>query len=441
MKEKLVKIWGTLRPEQRKKSIIAGVLIVLTVVAFGIYKSTRGSAPPPPPSAKREINLGAGDKDVLEKSLYNESTKVIDDMKTQMEDLQKQLKAVQETKETPEAPSLPVPDSGSGKSLSGLTTKDKGRLPVPEPPPMPAAGSIHAAFPSRRPAVAGAAARNAHGPSRRTGNSPKPDIYGGIKVVSQTEGDAKGDAKKKDGMKIYLPPSFMEGTLLSGMYAPANEGGKGEPLPGLVRIKNLAILPNSVKADLKGCFVIVEAHGSLFDERAHVRLDTLSCLAKNGESVIDQKVKGYVVDQDGFVGLRGTVVSKMGAAVARSLFAGFVAGFGDAVAQSTTIYLDKPSRHHPDVQHRRGRESRGREGPLPGRARPSAVPPRSRQAGHPRHRGGGDEAGDGRYQRRGGPGDKGEEERVPERRRRVREPGVLIQWRKRCINQSWQSYR
>ncbi len=113
MKEKFLKVWGTLRPEQRKKSIIAGVLIVLTVVAFGIYKSTRGSAPPPPPSAKREINLGAGDRDVLEKSLYNESTKVIDDMKTQMEDLQKQLKAVQETKETPEAPSLPLPNSGS----------------------------------------------------------------------------------------------------------------------------------------------------------------------------------------------------------------------------------------------------------------------------------------------------------------------------------------
>ena len=341
MKEKLVKIWGTLRPEQRKKSIIAGVLVVLTVVAFGIYKSTRGSAPPPPPSAKREINLGAGDKDVLEKSLYNESTKVIDDMKTQMEDLQKQLKAVQETKETPEAPSLPLPNSGSGKSLSGLMAKDKGRLPVPEPPPMPPAAASARASPSRRPAVAGATARNAHGRPGARG-APKPEIYGGIKVVSQTENDAKNDAKKKDGMKIYLPPSFMEGTLLSGMYAPANSGGKGEPLPGLIRIKNLAILPNSVKADLKGCFVIVEAQGSLFDERAHVRLDTLSCLAKNGESVIDQRVKGYVVDQDGFVGLRGTVVSKMGAAVARSLFAGFVAGFGDAVAQSTTITSISP---------------------------------------------------------------------------------------------------
>jgi conjugal transfer pilus assembly protein TraB len=337
MKDKFVKFWGALKPEQRKKSIIAGVLLLLTVVAFGIYKGTRGSAPPPPPSAKREINLGAGDKDVLEKSLYNESTKVIDGMKTQMEDLQKQLKAVQETKEGQQTPSLPVPSPGSGKSLSGLMAKDKGRPPVPEPPPMPQAATPTPPFP---PGVPPSPAQRAAAPGAVA--VPKPDIYGGIKVISQAENDAKNDAKKKDGMKIYLPPSFMEGTLLSGMYAPANEGGKGEPLPGLIRIKNLAILPNSVKADLKGCFVIVEAHGSLFDERAHVRLDTLSCLARNGESVIDQKVKGYVVDQDGFVGLRGTVVSKMGAAVARSLFAGFVAGFGDAVAQSTTITSISP---------------------------------------------------------------------------------------------------
>ena len=154
MKEKLVKIWGTLRPEQRKKSIIAGVLLVLTIIAFGLYKSTRGSAPPPPPSAKREINLGAGDKDVLEKSLYNESTKVIDDMKTQMEDLQKQLKAVQETKE---APSLPAP---AGALPTDTLTKGLSRsYGEGEGAPGSAAshaGSwrIHAASPSGRSAVA-----------------------------------------------------------------------------------------------------------------------------------------------------------------------------------------------------------------------------------------------------------------------------------------------
>ena len=145
----------------------------------------------------------------------------------------------------------------------------------------------------------------------------------------------ESEAKKKDVAKIYLPPSFMEATLLSGMYAPTSEGGKGSPMPALIRIKNLAILPNSVKSDLKGCFIIAEAVGNLADERAHVRLNTLSCLSKGGQSVIDQKVKGYAVDEDGFVGLRGNVVSKMGAAIARSLIAGFVVGFGDAMNQST----------------------------------------------------------------------------------------------------------
>ena len=337
MKEKLTKIWATLKPEQRKKSIIAGVLLVLVGISYGLYKNTRGAAPPVAPSAKKEINLGAGDKNVLEKSLYNESTKGLADMKTQLEDVQKQLKAIQDAK----APG-PVPDLSPGKAVPGAPpAKDKGHLPLPvapaTSPPLPPAGATGSLTAPLPPGVP---------PSPRISlpgtpiTPPKPEIYGGIKLVSQS--DAKSEGKKKDPMKIYLPPSFMEATLLSGMYAPANEGGKGEPLPGLIRIKNLAILPNSVKADLKGCFVIVEAHGSLFDERAHIRLDTLSCLAKNGESVIDQKVKGYVVDQDGFVGLRGTVVSKMGAAVARSLFAGFVAGFGDAVAASTTVTSVSP---------------------------------------------------------------------------------------------------
>ena len=107
--------------------------------------------------------------------------------------------------------------------------------------------------------------------------------------------------------------------MLSGMYAPTAETGKTSPMPALIRIKDLAILPNHVKGDLKGCFVMVEAHGSLADERAHVRLTTLSCLTRGGQSVIDQKIKGYVVDEDGFVGLRGKVVSKMGSAIARSL--------------------------------------------------------------------------------------------------------------------------
>jgi conjugal transfer pilus assembly protein TraB len=47
--------------------------------------------------------------------------------------------------------------------------------------------------------------------------------------------------------------------------------------------------------------------------------------------VIDQKVKGFIVDQDGKIGLRGKVVAKMGSMIARAALAGFASGVGDAV--------------------------------------------------------------------------------------------------------------
>jgi conjugal transfer pilus assembly protein TraB len=148
------------------------------------------------------------------------------------------------------------------------------------------------------------------------------------------------DDKKKsqaDGKNtIYLPPSFVEATLLSGVTAKTSAQAKEDPSPLLFRIKNLAILPNNVKANIKGCFVIAEGVGDLADERVHTRLTTLSCVAKNGESVIDQEIKGWVEDNaDGKVGLKGAVVAKMGMHIARSALAGFVGGFGDALSAST----------------------------------------------------------------------------------------------------------
>ncbi|OPY85437.1 MAG: Bacterial conjugation TrbI-like protein [Smithella sp. PtaU1.Bin162] len=128
--------------------------------------------------------------------------------------------------------------------------------------------------------------------------------------------------------------------MLSGLDAPTTEGGKGQPVPVLLRIRDLAFLPNQVRANLQGCFVISEGHGSLADERAHLRITSISCLSKKGTAVIDQHVKGFVVDSDGKIGLRGTVVSKMGAIVARSVLAGFFSGIGDAIkAQTTTVSI------------------------------------------------------------------------------------------------------
>jgi conjugal transfer pilus assembly protein TraB len=54
--------------------------------------------------------------------------------------------------------------------------------------------------------------------------------------------------------------------------------------------------------------------------------------------VIDQKIKGFVVDSDGKIGLRGRVVSKMGAILARSLIAGIFSGLGQAISMQGWQY-------------------------------------------------------------------------------------------------------
>ncbi len=335
LREKGMKIWETLRPEQKKKAMIAGIVAAIIICALIFYKTTHEQGidqSKKMPEKKREIAL---DKGTLEKSLYNESTKQMGDMQSEVKDLQEQLKKVIADKESNGSDQNDAKADLSrtwAKQSQALADKKKDprgqERPGFPPLPPPANGASVPLPPGVPPSPAVAA----------TAPPSKPEIYGDIQFVSQSvdnKSDKQEEAKKKDVTKIYLPPSFMEATLLSGMYAPTSEGGKGSPMPALIRIKNLAILPNSVKGDLKGCFIIAEAVGNLADERAHVRLNTLSCLSKGGQSVIDQKIKGYAVDEDGFVGLRGNVVSKMGAAIARSLLAGFVVGFGDAMNQST----------------------------------------------------------------------------------------------------------
>ncbi len=148
-------------------------------------------------------------------------------------------------------------------------------------------------------------------------------------------GQDQADNKKK-GRTVYLPPSFMEAQLLTGFDASTSGQGRNNPEPLLLRIQTPAVLPNDIKADLAGCFVIAEAVGRLDKERADVRLVSLSCLSNEGNAIIDTPVKGFVTDSDSKVGLSGRVVSRMGAATARTIVAGFFGGMGDMLKASAT---------------------------------------------------------------------------------------------------------
>jgi len=359
-RERIKLIWDGLSPKAKQKVVLFSVIGAIAAVS-GVGYWVRSSAPPPPRQAGGKREEVALDPKLLEKSMYMEGqkeiakrdekiaqlSKQIDDIVNEKKEKDEQVKSILDEKNAPAGTAGPGKTRSAGKGEAKLPD-----LPIPPPPGGTVAGSrssqgIYSPY-ARVPLPPGQTAASQPGAGQpyqtpAAGAPVKPDTFGEIEVVSARE-VAKGkdgkddsqDKKKEPGDRIYLPPSFMAATLLSGLDAPTSDAAKGNPAPVFIRIKDLAVLPNRVKANLKGCFVIAEGHGNLATERAELRLVSLSCLDRRDHALIDQKIKGFVVDSDGKIGLKGTVVSKMGAAVARSLIAGFFGGIGDAFRQSAT---------------------------------------------------------------------------------------------------------
>ena len=97
----------------------------------------------------------------------------------------------------------------------------------------------------------------------------------------------------------------------------------------IIRLSKEAILPNRFRSDVRECFLLASGHGVLSTERAELRGETLSCIRTDG-SLIDTKVSGYVSGEDGKTGMRGRLVSKTGAMIARTMAAGFLSGMSEA---------------------------------------------------------------------------------------------------------------
>ncbi|VAW82975.1 IncF plasmid conjugative transfer pilus assembly protein TraB [hydrothermal vent metagenome] len=146
----------------------------------------------------------------------------------------------------------------------------------------------------------------------------------------------------KKTVKNYMPAgTFIEGILLSGLDAPSGVQTSGNPVPALIQITDYGMLPNDWRKDIKKCRVTVEGYGDLASERAYLRTLFLSCVKHNGE-VIEVALKAYISGEDGKTGLRGKVVSKQGRMIAKSIWAGTIAGLGGALTNRYTTTLNSP---------------------------------------------------------------------------------------------------
>lgn len=121
--------------------------------------------------------------------------------------------------------------------------------------------------------------------------------------------------------------TMMSVKLLTGLDAPGKSAGVGgEPHPVLMFVQDLSVLPNNVQMDMKECFILAEGIGDLSEERAKIRAQNLSCIKRDEQSAVDIKIKGVVTGEDGKIGMRGPIVQREGAIMAKALMAGFVRG-------------------------------------------------------------------------------------------------------------------
>ena len=291
-------------------SLLGALLLTLTVTGYNSRSSHQAGQ-----SAERGKDTRL-DQDLMEKTVVREYRRKLEELEGRVSTMQRELErdkkepeAEEKNRKEPESAKKDLPKIPDASEIE----RSKAAFPPPVQPPTSDAGE---------------------GAQHSTGGQKDKKRIGKITVV-KNDTLPKGDAKKK-GRTVYLPPSFMEANLLTGFDAATSGTSKNSPEPLLLRIKTPAVLPNDVKAELSGCFVVAEAVGRLDKERADVRLVSLSCLSNEGKAVIDTQVKGFVTDSDSKVGLSGRVVSRMGAATVRAIVAGLFEGAGDALKASAT---------------------------------------------------------------------------------------------------------
>ncbi|HEX7783726.1 MAG TPA: TraB/VirB10 family protein [Sphingobium sp.] len=315
-------LWGRMSAKQklRARQLLVGVAV--GALGIGLYVASDSEEEIKPVDPAASLNMGAGLRgDSLEVKLRGDLKKVLDGQQL----LGDRVSAIEEGKVVPGSR---TPDNRASGGIDGDLPP---ALPdsVPALPYPPATGDISADADKLPAPPTGPVAPPA---------PPAPPVektVGAIgsatgQVVAQGAVDSSASSKKKN-RTIYLPPGFMKARLLTGIDALASRDATSNPEPIIARVQAPAVLPNEVKANLAGCFVVGNATGSLAKERVEVQLVSLSCVDFDEHSIVDQPVKGFFVDTDGKKGLSGKVVTRAGATLARAFIAGTISGISQSV--------------------------------------------------------------------------------------------------------------
>ncbi|KAA0574602.1 hypothetical protein FZ983_27260 [Azospirillum sp. B21] len=213
------------------------------------------------------------------------------------------------------------PKPGSSEDLraivrgGGSNRADTGRTPYVPPSPPSGQGN-----PPPNQQVAAAPPSNAATPAPLT-----------IRTIAEEKPKAQAAAATgKPGFSYFLPAGALtKVTLLTGIDVPTGQQARKNPFPALARITAETRLPNRQQVDLQDCVVLISGYGDLSSSRAMLRGETISCMRSDG-LVMEAKFPAYATGEDGRAGVRGRLVDKQGAVIARALISGFASGVSQA---------------------------------------------------------------------------------------------------------------
>lgn len=135
--------------------------------------------------------------------------------------------------------------------------------------------------------------------------------------------------------RFPVPTGFMPAMMIVGVHSQVSNSGTGNPKPIHLRVQAPATLPNKIKMNLAGCFVIANTWGNLASERIEAQTVSINCVTSDKKKLITGALKGYVADEDGQRDIAGRVVTKAGALMGRQFLAETMAGIGETIAQNT----------------------------------------------------------------------------------------------------------
>lgn len=355
--------WENLSPNAKRAAALGGGLLVVVAITAGSLliappTSRDPYAQSPRDTLVRNILTDADPRQLGMEALVNRLERMERRMGELHRKMERDAKAVPAAPSTDPAPGAADRDQALGNALELESLRQEVRqlrdalaraeAPRPAPkPPIEPLGVLAAPKPMPVPSDTAADVRRpapleelfgppapGHAIPGLVSGTPSASQGGArnlqIRTVAASEletSDTKDGSAKADEGTVYVPAGAMlKGVLLNGLDMPTGQGARKDPAPALIRVKHQAILPNRVRADVRECFLLVSGFGDLASERAYLRGETFSCVRADG-GVIEIPVDGYAVGEDGKVGVRGRVVSKQGALLAKALQAGFLQSF------------------------------------------------------------------------------------------------------------------